>query len=164
MSGFVFRPPNADATPPADPPSADVVQCDGWWPDINITELRDAVRLDTNIPPARLRDAVRQAMLDIAAELNDWRLEREAAGADNLTDVPARIMVDGQSDYVLRWARTIYSCVGADLGERLIGQGATAAGVDRAEALANEVDPHLRNVRHAVRDFLGRPRIVASLV
>jgi len=163
VSGFVFPPQNTDAdAPPAE--AAGLVKGDGFWPDININDVRDVVRLDTTITPARLRDAVRQAMLDIAAALANWRASQEAAGASTLSDVPSRMKVDGVSDYVLRWSRAVYSVVGADLGERLASQSATAAGVDRAQALGQDVLVHQRNVSFAVRDFLGRPRIRARMI
>lgn len=161
--GISSFPLNTDMTPPAAPPAADDVPCDGWWPAINLTTLRENVRLD----PARserVRDAVRQAMLDIAIELAAWRAEQETAGHASLEAVPARIKVDGQSDYVLRWRRAVEAVIAADLGERSIGQQMTSAGVDRAEAFRADVDVHHRNVRKAVRDFLGRTRIVAELL
>lgn len=162
MSGFVFNPPNSDTEPPAPPPAADAVMFDGWWPNMNITAVRDAVRIDTTVTPDRLRDAVRQAMLDVAAALADWRVDQEAAGYTSLAAVPARIMVDGVSDYVLRFNRAVYSVVGADLAERQIGSRLTSAGADRAEELSADIDIHTRNVAWAVRDFLGRPRVIAE--
>ncbi len=164
MSGFVIVPPNTDAAPPVAPPAADVVHGNDFWPGINISDVRDAVRLDTTIPAARLRDAVRNAMLDIALDLRTWRLEQQAAGYATLADVPARDQVDGISDYILRWTRAVYSVVGADLGERLLSQSATAAGVDRAQAMGEDVSIHQRNVTYAVRDFLGQPRIIAEVI
>lgn len=167
MSGFTFNPPNTDAAPPVEPPAADVVAAGGWWPDVNITGVRQAVDLNTKVTAERVRDAVRQAIVDLASEpaMSAWRAEQLALGYTNLAAVPSReIQVDGQSDYCLRWTRAVYSLVAADLGERLLGQGLTAAGADRAEALGSEVSLHQRNVTHAVRDFLGRPRIRARMI
>ena len=62
------------------------------------------------------------------------------------------------------WSRAVYSLVAADLGERMLGQGLTSTGAERAEALGSEVGLHQRNVTHAVRDFLGRPRIRAKMI
>jgi hypothetical protein len=163
MSDFSVTPLNTDAQPPAELPAHDIVQGDGWWPAINITAGRQAVDLNNNVTAPRLRDAVRLAMTDIALELASWRADN-AAGYAKLEDVPGRIMIDGQSDYRLRWFRAVCSVVAGDLGERLLGQGLTKAGADRAEALGAEVGFHQRNVVHAVRDFLGRPRIRARLV
>lgn len=167
MSGFTFNPPNTDAVPPDEPPAADVVAAGGWWPDVNITGVRQAVDLNTKVTADRVRDAVRQAIVDLASEpaMSAWRAEQLELGYATLAAVPSRhIEVDGQSDYCLRWTRAVYSLVAADLGERLLGQGLTAAGSERAEALGSEVCLHRRNVTHAVRDFLGRPRIRARMI
>lgn len=163
MSGITFNPPNTDGQAPAAPPAADVVTFDGWWPDMNITAVRQAVRIDTSVSPERLRDAVRHAMLDIAKELRAWRAEQVAAGRTSLADVPGGLEVDGESELVMRFNRAVYSVVGGDVGERQLGQGLTQAGADRAQQLAADVDVHVRNVRWAVRDFLGLPRIRARL-
>lgn len=167
MSGFTFNPPNTDTAPPAQAPAADVVNAGGWWPSINITGVRQAVDLNTKVTPERIRDAVRQAIVDLASEpaMAKWQADQITAGHAKLEDVPARgISVDGQTDFALRWTRAVYSLVAADLGERLLGQGLTGTGADRAEALGAEVGLHQRNVAHAVRDFLGRPRIRARMI
>lgn len=164
MSGISFNPPNTDDQAPAPLQPADEVRLSAFWPAVNITAVREAVRLDTNITAGRLRDAVRHAMLDISAELAPWRALQEAEGYASLTDVPARIEVDGESDYVMRFNRAVYSVVGSDLGERQIGGGLTTAGAERAEQLRYDIDVHMRNVRYAVRDFLGKPRARVALV
>lgn len=162
MSGIVFNPPNTDGTPPVEPPEADTVVFDGWWPNMNITAVREAIRIDTNVTAGRLRDAVSQAMLDIATALAEWRSEQVELGHASLQDVPARTQIDGISDYVLRFNRAVYSVVGADLAERQIGSRLTSAGADRAEELSADICIHTRNVTWAVRDFLGRTRVIAE--
>lgn len=163
MTGIFFTPPNTDAVPPADPPSADVVGAGGWWPDINITDVRDAVKLDTTVSPAKIRDSIRNAILEVSRELDAWRIAQEAAGHLTLAAVPGR-QVDGISEFVLRWNRAINSVVGADLGERLVGTNVTSAGLERVDALRTDIDIYQRNVRHAVRDFLNLPRIRARMI
>lgn len=147
---------------PAAPAPEGKVTADGWWPDIDLEYLRDTARLNqTKIPTARLREAVQCAILDIADELSDWR--KENASYASLADVPA-MKVDGQSALVVRWIRAVNACVAADLGERLLGQSSTSAGHDRALELLSEADLHRRNVVFAVRQFLGRTRVVAELI
>lgn len=162
MTGFVALPPNTDAEPPVAAP-AELVQNDGFWPDIDLVELRDAVRLDTTISTDRLRDAVVNAMLELANEFADWR-ECKAEDAANLQAVPERRLIGGVSDYVILYARALYSLVGADLGERLLSQMVTAAGDDRRESLASEVDQHRRNARYAINDFTGKRRATVELL
>lgn len=153
--------PGLEPEPPAPKPEG-IVNADGWWPDIDLAYLRDTARLNqTKIPTARLREAVQCAILDIGDELDDWR--KEQGQYSSLADVPAK-KVDGQSALVVRWIRAVNACVAADLGERLLGQSSTAAGQDRAAELLTEADLHRRNVVFAVRQFLGRTRVVAELI
>lgn len=164
MSGFTFNPPNTDSQPPADPPPGDVITFDGWWPDIHMTTVRQAVTIGSTVTADRLRESVRLAMLDVARELATWRQEQQALGFTALQQVPARAAVDGISDYVMLWNRAICSVVAADIGERQLTAGLTRAGADRADELLSDVDLHQRNVRIAVRDFLGRTRARVALV
>ncbi|WP_438852505.1 head completion/stabilization protein [Brevundimonas nasdae] len=162
MTGFVSLPPLTDQDPPqARPP--ELIANDGFWPDIDLVQLRDAVRLDTTIPTERLADAVRNAMIDLARQLQDWR-DTVAIGFAALDAVPPRRSVGDVSDYVLLYTRALYSLVGADLGERLLSQSTTAAGDDRRDSLASEISQHRRNARWAVSDFTGRRRVVCELL
>lgn len=162
MSGFVSRPPNVDAQPPAAAPP-EIVENDGFWPDVDLVQLRAAVRLDTTISTDRLRDAVAQAMIELGRTLEAWRLENAAETA-NLQAVTPRRLVDGVSDFVHLYTRAVYSLTAADLGERLMSQSMTAAGDDRRESLASEVDQHRRNARWAVQDFKGERRATVELI
>ena len=162
MSGISFNPPVTDNQQPAFPPAADDVALDDFWPALNITAIREAIRLDAAITAARLREATRIAMLEVARELAGWRTEKSAAGYASLQAVPARQIIGGQSDYVALWNRAVYSAVGADLGERQIGGGLSTAGAERAEQLMADVEIHRRNQIFAVRDFLGRSRVIAE--
>lgn len=153
--------PSLEPAPPAPTPEGKVT-ADGWWPDVDLAQLRDIARLtQTKIPAARVREAVQVAILDIIDELSAWRADH-AAYAD-LAAVPA-MQIDGESALVIRWRRAVTACVAADLGERLVGQSSTAAGHDRAAELLTEADLHRRNVVHAVRLFLGKTRVVAELI
>lgn len=160
MSGFVFPPP---ATSPA-PPDQGVIAGDGWWPSVDVAKVRAAVRLDTTITTDKIEDAIRQAMLDLAQDLADWRSELEAAGVPSMDEAPGQTVVGGEKGLPLRWFRAVYSTVAADLGERLISQGLTSAGAERVEELRAEIEEHRRNARFAIRDILAKPRIAAELV
>lgn len=161
-SGFVSLPPAQDADPPASP-APDVVAGDGWWPDIDLSALREAARLDTTVPPARLREAAALAMIEVGSQLAAWRAPLELAGAANLQAVPAP-QVDGRSQLVLLYSRAVYSTVAADLAERLRDANATAAGLDRAQELLCPADDHRRNARWAVADIQGLRRATVELI
>lgn len=162
MSG-PFSSPSTIAAPPAEPADG-AIAGDGFWPDLDLARLRQAVRIDQTVTPVRLRDVARGAMLDIMDELEDWRVEKTLAGFSTLADVPARRRVDDVSDYEVRWFQAVTAVVAADLGDRQLGQSVRSAGVERAEELSADIDVHRRNVTYAVRDFLGVPRIIAEAI
>lgn len=162
MSAFVSRPPIADAEPPA-APDPQIITGDGWWPDVDLAKLREIVRIDTTVTPARLREAAADAMIELGAELGEWRAPLEAAGHANLHAVPAP-QVDGQSQKVTLYTRAIYSTVAADLAERLQDISATAAGVERAQELACPADEHRRNARWAIARLTGKSHVVVELI
>lgn len=162
MSGPFSTPANI---PAPDTPAASVtVDCGLFWPAVDLTHLRAALRIDQAVTPERLLDVTRNAVLDIMAELEAWKRDQEDKGIAKLVDVAGRFSVDGQSDYVIRWHRAIQSVVAADLADRQLGQSARSAGIERVEELAADIDIHRRNVTYAVRDFLGRPRIIAEVI
>lgn len=149
---------------PGAPAAPASITCGPFWPDLDLVALRAAIRVDQVVTAERLREVASNAVLDIMDELDAWRLEQIAAGFDVLADVPGRHQVDGRSDYEIRWAKAVQSVIAADLADRQLGQSARSAGMDRVEELATDVDVHRRNVTHAVRDFLGRPRVIAEAI
>lgn len=162
MSAFVSRPPIADAAPPA-APDPELITGDGWWPDVDLAKLREIVRIDTTVTPIRLREAAADAIIELGAELAEWRAPLEAAGHANLHAVPAP-QIDGQSQKVTLYTRAIYSSVAADLAERLKDVSATAAGMERADELACPADEFRRNVRWAIARLTGKNHVVVELI
>jgi hypothetical protein len=165
MAGFLFPDIPADDQPAAELPAAGEVALDAFWPAVNIVQIRAVIRLSDNVNSARLREATENALLSIASQLDCWRRAREAEGFDSLAEVPARRKLagaGGRTDYEVLWARAVYSEVGADLAERQLNAGVTAAGIERIEQLQSDVEIHRRNVTFAVRDFLGISRVTAE--
>lgn len=165
MTGFSFPDNPADDQPPAELPAAGEVALDAFWPAVNIVQIRRVIRLTDNVAADRLREATENALITISGQLASWREAREAEGFDSLADVPARRKIagtDGRTDYEVLWTRAVYSEVGADLAERQLNAGATAAGLERIEQLKSDVNIHRRNVIYAVRDFLGVARVDAE--
>ena len=156
--------PSSIIAPPASDAPTEMIKGDGFWPELDLGHLRQAIRVDQTVTIYKLRDVARGAMLDIMGELEAWRTQQVAAGYATLADVPGRRMVDDLSDYQVRWIQAVHAVVAADLGDRQLGQSARAAGIERAEELAADVDHHRRNVTYAVRDFLGLPRIIAEVI
>lgn len=156
--------PSTSIAPAGSEIPAGLIQGNGFWPALDLDQLRQSIRIDQTVTTPRLRDLARTAMLDIMDELDDWRAEKVAAGYARLEDVPGRRTVDGLTDYQIRWIKAVHAVVAADLGDSQLAQSARAAGMERAEELSADVDRHRRNVTYAVRDFLGRPRIIAEVI
>ncbi|WP_331458332.1 head completion/stabilization protein, partial [Burkholderia sp. MSMB1498] len=85
MNSFVATAAPAVAATPID----GALTNDGFFPDIDLSALRDAMRLDGTVARERLRHAARDAMLTVNDELAAWRARQRAAGAATLADVPA---------------------------------------------------------------------------
>lgn len=153
MTGFV-------STPPAPGPA--VVANDGWWPDLDAARAREAVKLETTVSAERLNDALVAAIITVNREFAAWRAALLPAPA-SLELVPAP-EIAGESERVFLYRRAVYATAKADLDEGYRGTDTAGAGQARADALTPVIADFRRQARDAVRDFLGRPRVIAELI
>ncbi|WP_052405987.1 head completion/stabilization protein [Paraburkholderia heleia] len=160
MSSFIATEPTASSTPLA--PSTTLTN-DGWFPDIELAELREESRLDGTVTDTRLRSAALDAMASCNAELGSWQASQLAAGYADLDDVPAP-KLGGQSTHVIRYRRAIYNLVRADLTEQYRGLDTTRTGGQKAEELEATICEARRNVRNALADIRGIRRTTIELI
>jgi len=156
MAGFVAQVP-APATPEG------LLVNDGFFPDIDIDNLRAAVRLPGEITIERLSEAAVYAMDACNRELSSYRTKSQTAGYATLAEVPAA-SIGGESRLVMLYRRAVYSTVKADLTERYRDVDTTATGNKRADDLDPGIDEQRRNARWAVRDILGLPHSTVELI
>lgn len=155
----------------ANPPAAENEPCvtnDGFFPDMNPTQVRDACRLDGTVTTARLRPALQDAMLAINAELQAWADEQRSRwGYNKLEDVPAP-QVGGESAKVLHYRRAVHYCLMADLAEMYRNISTTPAGTGKTdrvmEELVTQLGEHRRKQRWAISDLLGQARCTVELI
>ncbi|HIH2655003.1 phage head protein [Burkholderia stagnalis] len=159
MNSFVATAAPAVAASPID----GTLTNDGFFPDIDLSALRDAMRLDGTVTRERLRHAARDAMLTVNDELAAWRARQRAAGAASLADVPAE-RLDGESVHVFRYRRAVYHLAHADVTEKYRGFDSTKSGGQVAAELAATVDESRRNARWAISDILGIARSTVELI
>lgn len=136
---------------------------DGFFPDIDLSALRDAMRLDGTVTAERLRHAARDALLTVNDEPAAWRARQRAAGAATLADVPAP-RIDGESAHVARYRRAVYHLTHADVTEKYRGYDTTKSGGQVAADLAATVDDSRRAARWAISDILGIARSTVELI
>lgn len=155
---FVAVPPE-DATP-----EGQKVACGPFWPDIDINDFRNKMRVGgTTLPAARLQEAIEGAVLTALNDLIDWQAAQTALGYDTLADVPS-IALGGETRLTIAWRRAVYAYATADLTETHRDMGATPTGMNRTEPVILSADDHRRNGLQAVRDILGVNRVTSELI
>lgn len=159
MGGLVA---NGGARIGGESPVVAVITNDGFWPDIDLGDLRSSTRLTGNVTDERLKASAIEAMLDINGKLAVFRAGKIGEGWDSAQDVGESIA--GATQIVHRYRRAVYSTVQADMAEKSRNWDNTRAGDMRAETEDNSADDFRRNAEWAVADILGRPRNVIELL
>ncbi|MDZ5457011.1 head completion/stabilization protein [Azohydromonas lata] len=136
---------------------------DGWWPDVDLVQLRERSRLDASVTDTRLRFSVVIACFDVNQQCWEWRRVQEAAGALSLDEVSAP-EIDGQSVLVTLYLRAVTCATQVDLIERYRGVDTTAGSDRKADAMDCSVDDLRRDMRWAVNDLIGRSRSTVELI
>jgi hypothetical protein len=151
------------STTATDTPSANTVTNDGFFPDIELGKLREAMRLDGTVTVERLRDAVINAIVGLNAELRTLKAMHVDAGVDILADAPGDT-IGGEKVALSRYRTAVYRTARADLTERYRAFDATKSGLTEADKNDCSIDDDRREARWAVRDLLGRPRVTVELI
>jgi hypothetical protein len=151
-----------DPTTPPPPSEATSVTNDGFFPDIDLQDLRGAVRLDGTVTTERLANAVADAVISVNTELADWKAAQQLQGVTALDQLEPRI--GGEAVQLRRYRTAIYRTVKADLNEQFRNFDATKSGVDEADKLLQMVEDERRAARWAIRDFLGLARTTVELI
>lgn len=150
MSGFTFNAPVSTEN--------ESIQNDGFFPDIQLNDVREKVRLDGSVTNKRLIDSIISAMLEINDQLKT--LKSKTVIFNEL----ATSHIAGKPNTQLLYERAIYSAVAADINEKYRSYDSTGDGQKRGQELEPTVDDHRRNLRWAIRDLLGQPRCTVELI
>jgi len=158
MSGFSSSP-----APPATP-DGQTLSCGPFWPDIDINDFRNAMRIGgTAIPDDRVSDALLGAVISVDRDLSLWRASREADGNATLVSV-SDVQIGGENRLALIFRRAVYAYAAADLLETHRDVTATGTGQSRAPEMDMRADDHRRNAVHAIRDIKGLGRTTVELI
>jgi hypothetical protein len=158
---FVARPPAAEIEQPTAPEQ--VVVNDGFFPNIEPGDVREAARIPMSITPARLRAAILGAVMTIEIDLRAYAAASIASGHATLAAVPAAEL-DGQNVQIIRYQRAIALYTKAELIERHRDFDTTVTGGSQADELTPSIGELRRDALHAVRDILGHSRTVVDLI
>lgn len=160
MSGFGCPPVLAPAPVAA---GEAVIVNDGFFPDIDPTGARAALRLRDAITPQRLRDALVGAIVTVGNQLVLWQAAQRLAGYARLSDVPAPL-IDGHSRFVLLYSRAVAAYAKAELVETYRDVDLTGAGQRKVEETEPSIGELRRDAVHAIRDILGTTRTDIDLI
>lgn len=148
------------------PPAAEqepAIDNDGWFPDIEPAAVREQARLDGTVTPARLRQAILGAMVDVNEQLAVYKLQRQTEGIDSLAAVPGPDLGD-ERVWLIHYRQAILSHVQAALAEINRSFDTTGAGDKKAEPLEQTADQHRRNLHWAIAAICARPRTTVELI
>jgi hypothetical protein len=154
---FIATAPSSTPTP-----AATIVTNDGFFPDIDLDQLREQMRLDGTVTLARLRGATVAAVISINHELAAWKASRMAGGVASLADTLPQI--GGASVSLTLYLSAVYRTAKADLTERYRDFDATKSGENKAEQLDDTIGDDRRHARWAIRDILGIHRSTVELI
>lgn len=146
--------------PPEDTPS---LANNGFWPDIEPADFREATRLDGTVTAPRLVQALQIAMADINRQLAEWQQARQNDGATTLDDVTGPNWA-GPDHYAVLYRRAVYATAHASLLERYRDVSATGEGDERGEAKGLAADDVRRDARWAVAEIEERHHTTVELI
>ncbi len=138
------------------------ITTDDFWPETELRALRLAVRLPGRTTTSRLMHAATEAVAHITGELRNWQTQQMNDGYRTLADVPAS-RVNGESVNVHRFRLAVYAATRALVLERVRDVDTTEQGDRKADALEAQTGDLWRDVRWAIADIQGAPRIFAGL-
>ncbi|RAX00765.1 MULTISPECIES: head completion/stabilization protein [unclassified Photorhabdus] len=134
-----------------------------FWPDITLADLRNSMRLSGAVTTERLIHITVEAVLYVNQLLAVWQQEQEENGFASLAAVPSPAINDTTA-YIFRYRHAVYSFTKALLIENYRDIDTTRDGEKHAEALSTQIDDLRRDGQNAVRDVLGKNRMIAELV
>lgn len=151
------------AKPPTTPQTPVNVANDGFFPDIELGNVRERTRLDGTITAPRLHDALQAAMISVNHQLDAYKNMQIERGYDSLLDVPST-SINGESVLKTLYERAVLCTVQADLNERYSDYDSTNIEKKDEKISQNIADAQRRNAQWAINDLVGRHRCTIELI
>lgn len=154
--------PKTATTPDHSPlePHSQTVSNNGFFPDISLSDMRNAMRTDGTVSENRLKNAVIEAIATVNAELAPLRKRSQAFSLEQIECDH----IDGESLLVQRYKRAVFCLATANLYERYRSYDSTKDGAEKAQEFEQSVDDLRRDARFAIRDLLQIQRWTAELI
>jgi hypothetical protein len=137
---------------------------DGWWPDIDYTDMREALRIGETVTQARLVAALETAVVTVIDDLRDWRTARQRQGSANLAAVSPDEVINGKPRLVSLFTGAVRFAAGAILAEFSTDFSATASDETRADAKRDLACYYERLRLNNIRSMLNVGRVAVELI
>ncbi|MEX0738182.1 MAG: head completion/stabilization protein [Pseudohongiella sp.] len=134
-----------------------------FFPDLQLQEFRDSMRLDGTVPDGRAVHALEAAMFDVNRSLSAFMQAQQDLAFQSLEDVPD---ADWQpmGTNVRLYLRAVWCLAKANLIERYRDYDSTGKGHDKAEAMDITGDDLRRDAAWAISDIRGVNRTTVELI
>jgi len=143
-----------------DPTQATTTIANGWFPDIDLATMREAMQLDGDVTDARLKQALLPAMIDVNTQLAHWRMAQQTSGYLAMADVPAE-QLDGVSVLAHNYTSAVFCLATALIYERHTGYDNKR---DTSAERQMPVDDLRRDALRAIAQITGRRSTVIELI
>lgn len=148
---------------PASPVNS-VLAGDGWWPDIDCTAMREALRIGEMVTHARLIATLESAVITVTDDLIRWRATREAQGITALALVEPSQQVNGKPRAVVLFTSAVRYAAAAELAEFSVDMSAAATDETRSDAKRDMACFYEKLRLQSVRSLLGVTRVAVELI
>ncbi|AWX15609.1 phage head protein [Mergibacter septicus] len=136
-----------------------IITNNSFFPDIDLTEVRNSMRIDAMITTERLAQAVIESIISVNQDLSDF----DRQNAESLADLKAE-KINGISILVHRYKRAVFCLAVADLYERYTAYDSTGDSDKKQEKLNESIADLRRDARYAIRDLLKIRRMTVELI
>lgn len=138
----------------------EIITNNGFFPDISLLAVRNAMRIDGTVTNERLKSAVIEAIASVNYDLHPFRRQQQS----NTLATVATETVNSESVLIQRYKRAVYCLAVADLTEQYNSYDATNSGRKEANEQSPLIGELRRNARFAISDILGEVRLTAELI
>lgn len=130
-----------------------------FYPEIKLSDLRWAMRINGTVTTARLKHATTNSVIYVNDLLHSWQSKQVVDALGKIPSPP----VNNETKHTFLYRHAVYSYTKAYLIENYRDIDTTRDGEKHAEALSTQIDDLKRDVQNAIRDLTGEKRMIAEL-
>lgn len=136
------------------------VSNNGFFPDIDINQFREVMRVEQPISNLRTKQAILDAIISVNNESKAWPAIQNY---NSLKEVPSE-QYGEVSQYEHHYQSAVFNKAKALLLENYRDFDSTKSGHERADQMEERVDDYLRRSRESIRALLGTAKITIELI